>query len=212
MVHRGVVEKNAAWFQNFGANVSTKFDLLAEHTMPTTSFGNACYMLESPYIGDCDYDGVGDAFKWIYGSSLRPKGQKNLNNLVKIDQSRYFPSGSSSVAGLGDVAYLYVPTACSSGIKCSVHVVFHGCNQDIESIGTVYVTNTGYLGWAESNNIIVLFPQSKKSFLDNPNACFNWFGYAHDPNYAFKTGLQMQTVYNMVQAIGSKQGPILASD
>jgi hypothetical protein len=34
------------------------------------------------------------------------------------------------------------------------------------------------LEWAESNNIIVLFPQAAAAqFHENPEACFDWFEF-----------------------------------
>jgi hypothetical protein len=41
---------------------------------------------------------------------------------------------------------------------------------------------------------------------DDPNACFDWWGYSnqYDPNYALKSGLQMSVLYAMVQANAPK--------
>jgi hypothetical protein len=38
------------------------------------------------------------------------------------------------------------------------------------------VSKSGYLEVAEANNIVVLFPQAIKT-LDNPNGCWDWWGY-----------------------------------
>ena len=37
------------------ANIKTVFNLTAEHTMPTVSYGNNCTYKGSPYIGKCGY-------------------------------------------------------------------------------------------------------------------------------------------------------------
>jgi hypothetical protein len=49
----------------------------------------------------------------------------------------------------------------------------------IEDIGNDFYTYGGYNEWAESNNIIVVYPQAVKSeFLPmNPSGCFDWWGY-----------------------------------
>jgi poly(3-hydroxybutyrate) depolymerase len=49
----------------------------------------------------------------------------------------------------------------------------------LADIGTEFVTNSGLNEIAESNNIIILYPQAKKSILNpsNPNGCFDWWGY-----------------------------------
>jgi poly(3-hydroxybutyrate) depolymerase len=59
-----------------------------------------------------------------------------------------------------------------------VHIVFHGCNQGMEqpNIGDIFVKQSGFAGWAESNAIIILFPQIAISAL-NPNGCWDWWGY-----------------------------------
>ena len=81
------------------------------------------------------------------------------------------------------------PTATAT---CHVHLNFHGCEQSHSVIGTEYVVNTGLNEWAETNNIIVIYPQAVgNDFLGNPNACFDWWGYAGS-NYATKAGAQLQ--------------------
>jgi poly(3-hydroxybutyrate) depolymerase len=49
----------------------------------------------------------------------------------------------------------------------------------IEDIGNDFYTYGGYNEWAESNNIIVVYPQAVKSeFMPmNPSGCFDWWGY-----------------------------------
>jgi len=208
VVKTEVVQAAGSFFQNFGANVTTMFSTPSEHCQPTLNFGNDCSELASPYISRCGYDGVGGAFGTLFPTGLRPRGKGVTSNVIKVQQSKYFPSGD--VPGLDDTAYLYVPTACQQGTKCSVHIAFHGCSQDLASIGMVFVQNAGYLQWAETNNIIVLFPQAAPAlFHENPEACFDWWGYV-DSNYAFKTSQQMTTFRNMVKAIGTVSGPILA--
>ncbi len=43
-------------------------------------------------------------------------------------------------------------------------------------MGDKYPLNAGYLETAEANNIIVIFPQIKSS-INNPNGCWDWYGY-----------------------------------
>lgn len=45
-----------------------------------------------------------------------------------------------------------------------------------QEIGDVFVRNAGYLEVAESNAIIVLFPQAVSTAVSNPNGCFDWWG------------------------------------
>jgi hypothetical protein len=41
----------------------------------------------------------------------------------------------------GDFGYLYLPKSCedSAGAGCRLHVAFHGCLQDIDSIGATFI-------------------------------------------------------------------------
>jgi hypothetical protein len=47
------------------------------------------------------------------------------------------------------------------------------------TVGDVYVKHGGYLETADTNNIVVLFPQVVASLLlpQNPVGCWDWWGY-----------------------------------
>jgi poly(3-hydroxybutyrate) depolymerase len=100
-----------------------------------------------------------------------------------------------------------VPKACAEGQPCKLHVAIHGCKQNAASIGMAYVTDTGYLPWADSNNIVILFPQTIARHdlaLDgvyNPNACWNWWGYGGDDNYHTRVGYQIAAIRGMVDRL-----------
>jgi hypothetical protein len=78
--------------------------------------------------------------------------------------------------------------------KCKVHIALHGCKQTLDHIGVEFLTSTGYLEIAESNNIIVLFPQASMTVL-NPNGCWDWWGFS-TPLYATRFGVQPMTILN----------------
>ena len=65
-----------------------------------------------------------------------------------------------------------------------------------------FVENAGYNEWAETNNMVVLYPQSAKG-TGNPYGCWDWFGFS-GANYTSKTGVQMQAVRTLMTAIGVK--------
>lgn len=66
----------------------------------------------------------------------------------------------------------------------------------------MFYTKTGFNEWAEANNIIVVYPQAKKSAVVpyNPNGCWDWWGYA-GVNYPVQEGLQIQTVHSIIQSL-----------
>ena len=63
---------------------------------------------------------------------------------------------------MGDIGYVFVPKDCEAeqGAECRVHIALHGCKQDVGDIGQRYVDDAGYNAWADTNRIIVLYPQT----------------------------------------------------
>jgi len=196
VVNPQVMEKCRQYYSHYvdTANIKTEFTLSAEHTFPTENYGNACTMRASPYIGKCSYDGAGTVLNWLYGG-LKPKTTALDSNIKSIKQKH--------ATGLAATAYYYLPTGCANNkTACSLHVAFHGCVQDTKTIQDKYYTKTGYNEWAESNNIIILYPQAESVILKNPNACFDWWGYGSS-NYAVKDAPQMDSVWDMIKSIAS---------
>eukprot|EP00026_Physarum_polycephalum_P008936 Phypoly_transcript_09043.p1 GENE.Phypoly_transcript_09043~~Phypoly_transcript_09043.p1 ORF type:complete len:171 (+),score=21.11 Phypoly_transcript_09043:847-1359(+) len=169
--------------------------------MITNTQGNDCAFLGSPYINNCNYDAAGTLLNFIYGS-LKSPGTPIASNIITLSQAQFIPNDKGSIAGFAENAYLYVPTNCSIG-GCRLHIVFHGCLQTVANINTTFVTDAGYNGWAESNNIVILYPQIEANSLVNPNGCWDWWGYT-GPTYATQLGVQMKTVKNMAEYVLSK--------
>lgn len=207
IVWQGVVKKNEEFFRKLGANIQTEFDLEAEHCFPTDFFGNECGKLGSPYINNCGYKGSKNSLEHIMGTTLLTKVDYKTENLLSFDQSKYNPGMSSSFA---DSGMIYVPDGCKEK-ACPLHVAFHGCSQTVKDIGLDYVYGTGFLGIAEANDIIILYPQVKISSIYpyNPKGCWDWWGYSEvipSPvqwSYPTKDGTQMKAVYSMIKDIQS---------
>ncbi len=183
-------------YNNVSSNIATEFDLKAEHCLPTLDYGEACTVKKSPYIGKCDYDGAGIALSHLYGPLA--SGKAVSSHLTTFDQSPFVTKSSS----LGNTGYIYVPAACADGkTKCKLHISFHGCVQDLSSIGNQYAADTGFNSWAEANNIIVLYPYAVSSVNpSNPNACWDWWGYTGS-DYVYQTGKQMKFVKDLIDHI-----------
>jgi poly(3-hydroxybutyrate) depolymerase len=78
---------------------------------------------------------------------------------------------------MAHTGYVYVPASCQStaGKGCVVHVVFHGCRQVAGDVGDYVYSKLGYNGWADTNNIIVLYPQVDPTASSvNPQGCWDW--------------------------------------
>ena len=56
----------------------------------------------------------------------------------------------------------------------------------------------GYLEIAETNRVVLLFPQIEPSFQPlNPNGCWDWWGYEGEA-YATQAGPQVRAVRRMI--------------
>ncbi|CAF1344148.1 unnamed protein product [Rotaria sordida] len=107
-----------------------------------------------------------------------------------------------SSASFDDEGFIYFPSACANGKKCSIHVALHGCQQGKSFAGDIFATKAGYLEVAELNNIIVIFPQVRRSLIlpTNPMGCWDWWGYSH-VYYATQRAPQMAGVKNMIDTV-----------
>lgn len=185
------------------ANIATQYSIASGHCVPTLNYGVTCSSTQSPFINNCQYDGVGPFLKMFYPSLAKRVSKLATVPVVAISVAPYVPSGwTPSSASLGDKFYLYVPPLCQNGtVVCSLHIALHGCEQSLNDIGTDFIQHTGYVNWAAANNLTVLFPQAVSS-SGNPDSCWDWWGYT-DANYAYKASVQMATIRNVAAALGA---------
>jgi len=212
-----VFEDLQKFYGNFAnsSNVQVAGNPDANHTMPTQDYGNDCSKLGNPFISKCDSDTAGDILQWIYGALLPAQTGTLKGRLLQFNQREFSPNMYSG--GMDSTAWLYIPAPCDKGEKCKLHVVFHGCNQGQSYIptsgsgengglyyGLQYVKDTGYNAWADTNNIILLYPQAVVT-ATNPQGCWDWWGYTN-AHYATKSGTQIKAIRAMIDRIaaGSK--------
>lgn len=182
------------------AQIAFKHDLPAEHAMPTDDYGRNCDYLGEPYINRCNFDAAGVMLGWLYGS-LNPRSANPAGQVLEFDQRDFFANRDPLGAGMAERGYVYVPAACAQMHTCSLHIAFHGCHQDWRSIGEQFVRHAGYNRWADSNHMLVLYPQTTAT-LANPNACWDWFNASgEDADYATRDGRQMRAVRAMIDRI-----------
>lgn len=171
------------------------------HVFPTVDEGGSCMTSESPFIGACEYDAAGEMLNFMYDSLATP--DDSLSGAV-------YAFNQAKVAGdhaktLGELGFVYVPESCKEGETCQLHVSFHGCNQYADAVDMAFVTGTGLNRWADDNNLVVLYPQTKKSMFMplNPQGCWDWWGYT-SADYATRDGQQIQAVKAMIDTLASK--------
>lgn len=170
------------------------------HTFPTVDAGSACDKSESPYLGHCGFDAAESIFRHLYGEPRQPAAAQADGELLGFDQNPYRPDGKDAL--LADRGYLYVPKACAQG-GCGLHVAFHGCQQNADSVGEAFVRDAGYNRWADAYGVVVLYPQTRASYAPlNPKACWDWWGYS-GADYDSRSGVQMRWVANAAAALGA---------
>jgi poly(3-hydroxybutyrate) depolymerase len=198
-VPQPIVKAVELFYTKLGAdpnNIKTEYDVPAGHGMVTSNYGNSCGTSESPYINKCGLDVAGRILEQIYGSLKQP-GTASKKSLMAFDQTAFFAGDDS--AQMDEHGHVYVPKACGEGNSCKLHVAVEGCLQGEDKIGDQFYTHAGYNEWAETNSIIILYPQVK-SGLGNPNECWDWWGYT-DSNYHTKRGKQVAAVNGMIDRI-----------
>ncbi len=213
-------------------NIKYVNDMELGHAMPTINYGNDCKVdTEPPWISNCDYDAAGDMLKHFYATDETPLNPRvetaNLTgDFIEFDQSEFTANGISlSAISMNEKGVLYVPKSCQEdgeAESCRLHVFFHGCEQNYNStpsdrfgdniaydnppyeiFGDKLWKNAGLNEWADSNDIVIMYPQWKKTTSPfNPKGCNDWWGYTTS-NYDEKNGPQMLAIQNMMEKISA---------
>jgi poly(3-hydroxybutyrate) depolymerase len=175
---------------------------------------NACNANKSPFIDQCGYDQAGIILQHIYGALNPPNHGPLSGAITRFDQSLYTTPDIPDALSMGSIGYAYVPKDCENGEACRVHIALHGCKQDAGDIGGRYIDDTGYNLWADTNHLIILYPQTKASLVlpQNPEACWDWWSYVdHRDDYVTKSGRQIRTIKAMLDALTAGARPAAAA-
>lgn len=192
----------------------------AGHSWVSKNFGNPCDANATPFIDNCSYDQAGAELKAIYGRDVEPPAATATGRIVGFDQKEFVPGKATAANGLLDIGYLYIPKSCELGAAqaCRLQVVLHGCKQSAEDLGDVFYTKIGVNQWADTNNIVVLYPQAHATtpaelppnlwasalIYANPGGCWNWWGYGDDRQYLTKKGVQVIAIWQMIRRLEGK--------
>lgn len=203
-LYRSVLEPNAVRLVTLAS---------AGHAMITVEDpdANPCGTSEPPYLNHCGaLDAAGELLNYLIGP-LAPPREPPPGSVRAFDQQPYL-GPKPATSGMAEVGYLLVPPGCEQG-GCRVHVVFHGCRQTTEQIGTRFVDNAGYQEWAWSNRLVLLFPQIRPTngfvgtfdWLYNPRGCWDWWGYTDD-RYGEREGRQIAAIQAMLDQLARSPG------
>lgn len=200
-----VVDQTTEFFKGLGIapnNIRYVNDVDAGHAMITdNSKDSKCNQTEPPYINYCGFEQSDDILKQIYGEINAP-AKEPTGSLITFNQKNYV---SDTRTSMSDAAFVYVPDQCFAK-SCKLHVVFHGCQQGISAIGKEYVEETGYNQIADTNDLVILYPQVDASYMypSNPQGCWDFWGYSGRDYYTPKAP-QIKAVTAMVQRLAEQK-------
>lgn len=211
-VHTPVVDTTRDYFQQLGvpaASINYDNSVFSGHAIITDHSDDvSCADTESPYINNCSFMQSTRIIEHIYPGA-NPPAASATGEMIAFDQTEFLPNAITSMSSTG---YLYVPQSCQSGTtECRIHVAIHGCEQGYESINDEYYNTTGYNEMADTNNLIVLYPQASKSSAPfNPKGCWDFWGYSSynqlAPDFYTKDAPQIKAIYSMIERLANVSG------
>jgi hypothetical protein len=195
-VKRSVVQAAERFYKEAGVDAGnlTLVEGNGGHAFITEEGGVACGISAAPYVSNCDYNQAKAILAWIYGP-LAAETAEPQGRFVLFDQLAYARPG----AGFADLGVVYIPDACRAQTGCRVHVALHGCGQSRETVGDTFIKESGFAEIADSNRIVVLFPQVKASPV-NHQGCWDWWGYT-GLDYLGKDAPQIAAIWAMVEQL-----------
>lgn len=174
-----------------------------------------------PYINNGGFMQSHHILQHIY-PDLKPAAERAGGRWLRFDQREFF--GDAQRASMAPFGYAYVPRAVEEGEPARVHIALHGCKQGYDYVGfrfgqaetqdqppygKRYITTTGYAEIADSNNLIILFPQAAgrdDNHAQNPDGCWDWWGYTaanpQYPDYFSREALQIKAIHSMLSGLG----------
>ncbi|MGK2923013.1 MAG: extracellular catalytic domain type 2 short-chain-length polyhydroxyalkanoate depolymerase [Methyloceanibacter sp.] len=200
-VTRPVVEAAKEFYDKAGVALGnvTLVKGAGGHAFITEEGGAVCGLSEGPYVSDCDYDQARAILGWMYGP-LEPASAEPQGEFFVFDQEAFSEPGDS----FADEGVVYIPSTCRSEPGCRVHVALHGCRQSRESVGDTFIKDTGFAEIADTNRLVILFPQARAISGINPEGCWDWWGYT-GLDYLGKDAPQIAAIWAMVERLAEQE-------
>ena len=184
-------------------NIALSTELDAGHGFVTEDGGVACGVSKTPFLNDCDYDQAGAILQHIYGALQPPRPRSG-----KVHDFAQAEFVNDTGHGLDELGAVFIPDSCmekgGTEQKCRVHVVFHGCRQGREKVEDVFIEGAGFNRWADTNRLIVLYPQIKSSSV-NPRGCWDWWGFT-GRDFLTRNAPQIKAVRGMLDRLAQPVG------
>ena len=225
VVYSDVVARTREFYEHLGVRpdrIVYVDDIPAGHSIITDNPEDSPLRSnQPPYINQGGFMQSHDILRHIHGP-LKPPTERLSGRLVRFDQSEFF--NEQTRASMSRFGYAYVPRAVEEGAPARVHIALHGCKQGYNYVdyvngradtknsppyGNRYITTTGYNHIADSNDIIVLYPQAEgidDGATQNPDGCWDWWGYTSpdplNPDYYAKSAIQISAIHQMLRRLG----------
>lgn len=91
----------------------------------------------------------------------------------------------------------------------SDHPEYNPLETNTPPYGNRYMTTTGYNEMADTNDLVILYPQVEgvdDGLTQNPEGCWDWWGYSSEspqrPDYHTKQAVQIHAIHGMLQRLG----------
>jgi poly(3-hydroxybutyrate) depolymerase len=212
VVGASVAAEAATFLRHYGADVTYVNNVPSGHgwiTISPISRGGpvACGATKTPYLNNCGIDAEGAFLSMWLGSVNPPNGGTLTGQMIQFDQNLYSPGDKAAAVGLASDGYEYVPGSCAAGARCRLVLALHGCMQSTAEppagVDDAFIDDTYLNQYADTNDLVILYPQIAAATAANPKGCWDWWGYlANDANYAQKSSTQMSAVMKMIRASG----------
>lgn len=203
-VHQSVMNALQQYYETYtkSTNITYNNNSQAAHAWISPDGPNSCNSAYIPYINNCGIDPEQTFLSMFYGT-LNPKNTGSVaGSYVQFDQNAFVSGGNANSYSMDSTGWLFVPANCANGQACRLVVALHGCLQYQGIVQQQFVQKSGINEWADTNNIIVLYPQTIASSPNNPLGCWDWWGYTSS-DYALRSGPQMVAIMAMVSQITS---------
>ena len=232
IVYSSVVARTRDFYQHLGVdpdNIEYIDTVEAGHAILTENPADSPLDTNGPpYINYNDGKGwqSHDILRHIYGKLEDPAPPQCMSGeLVRFDQKEFFQDDHERErASMSKYGYLYLPKSAKDKQEVRVHIALHGGKQGYNYVnfvygrantanqppyGNRYITTTGYNQIADTNNIVVLYPQVEgrdDQAAQNPDGEWDWWGYSSSvperPDYYSRDAIQIKAIYGMLSRLG----------
>ncbi|MEU4569897.1 PHB depolymerase family esterase [Micromonospora sp. NPDC023956] len=200
VVKTSVTNDLVRYYRDFGASVQYDSGSAAGHAWVTPYGTVGCTQTAAPFLNDCGTDPQRTFLGRLLGAVSPPNTGPLGGTLIRFGQDSFAVNGWANGLSMDANGFAYVPSSCAAGQSCRLLVALHGCAQGHSKVGTAFVDRANLNQYADTNRLIVLYPQAIPTAV-NPNGCWDWWGYLGATNYPIKGGAQIETIMNMVRRL-----------